>query len=73
MLPVERVSRRWVHCPICDSELVGPYPAGQLGYGPQSLTFEPLHEELVAKCPVHGHRPYNDPTQHPRIRRIAKD
>jgi hypothetical protein len=26
--PIERVPRWWLHCPIFDAELVGPYPAG---------------------------------------------
>ena len=73
--PVE-VPRWWLHCPICDAELVGPWAAGAAWVpGPMRLTAQevpPRREELVAKCPVHGHRPYNDPSQKPRYRRIAK-
>jgi hypothetical protein len=60
--PVERVPRWWLHCPICDAELVGPYPAGTIipvgTSGPSII--DPNRAELIAKCPVHGHLPYND-------------
>ncbi len=32
--PPQKVSRSWVHCPICDEKLVGPYPAGAVIPGP---------------------------------------
>ncbi|HEV2127850.1 MAG TPA: hypothetical protein VGR22_04440 [Thermomicrobiales bacterium] len=31
----------------------------------------PSPEELIAKCPVHGHRPYNDPDKRPPFRQRA--
>ena len=74
LIPVERVPRRWVHCPICDARLVGPYPAGFIGrgYGGREV-IEPAREELIAKCPVHGERPYNDPDRLPPYRQLAYD
>jgi len=47
---------RWTHCPICGSTLVGPYRAGGHAKG---LPLEPPRAELIAKCPVRGHAPYN--------------
>jgi hypothetical protein len=68
----ERVPRSWLHCPICDRELVGPYPAGTVfpigTAGPNVL--DPNREELIARCPVHGHMPYNDAIKRPRVRRL---
>lgn len=32
----------------------------------------PNREELMAKCPEHGHLPYNDLTRKPKGRRIAE-
>ena len=32
----------------------------------------PSHEELIAKCPVHGRRPYNDPEKRPPFRQPAE-
>ena len=31
----------------------------------------PSHEELIAKCAVHGRRPYNDPEKRPPFRQRA--
>jgi len=54
--------RAWRHCPICDRELAGPYPSGLNVAGPAGPTvLEPAQDELIAKCPVHGHAPYNSP------------
>jgi hypothetical protein len=63
-----------LYCPICDRALVGPYPAGAIigGAGNRSV-IEPTRAELIAKCPTHGHRPYNDPTKSPSIRYVADD
>ena len=73
-IPVERVPRRWVHCPICDERLVGPWPAGFVGGGAGGRdVIEPAREELIAKCPVHGKRPYNDPDRPPSYRQLAFD
>lgn len=75
LIPVERVPRRWTRCPICDERLVGPWPAGYIGsngMGGRGV-IEPAREELVAKCPVHGHRPYNDPDRRPPYRQLAYD
>lgn len=73
--PVERVPRWWLHCPICDEQLVGPYPAGTIvPVGQGGLSFlDPTREELIAKCPAHGHLPYNDPTKKPTTRRAPTD
>lgn len=72
--PVERVPRRWTRCPICDERLVGPWPAGYIGrVGGGRDVIEPAREELVAKCPVHGKRPYNDPNRLPPYRQLAYD
>ncbi len=72
--PVERVPRRWTRCPICDERLVGPWPAGYIGRGGGGRdVIEPAREELVAKCPVHGKRPYNDPERLPPYRQLAYD
>src|SRR4051794_27362656 len=47
-------------CPICGAELVGPYPAGGTVRESGGLTYlAPTREELIAKCPTHGHAPYN--------------
>jgi hypothetical protein len=70
--PAQRVPRGWLHCPICDRELVGPYPAGTIfpvGTAEPNI-LDPNRDELVAKCPVHGHLPYNDATKRPPVRRI---
>lgn len=71
--PVQRAPRSWVRCPICDRRLVGPYAAGYIGqvYGGRDV-IEPSRAELVAKCPVHGKRPYNDPDV-PQARQLAYD
>lgn len=54
------VPRTWLHCPICDLDLVGPYPPGAIVAGPAGPgSLAPAREELVAKCPVHGHAPFN--------------
>ena len=29
--PAQRVPRPWLHCPICDRHLVGPYSSGLIG------------------------------------------
>ncbi len=68
--PVERVPRSWLHCPVCDQELVGPYPAGArttAQMGTDSLA--PSRAELIAKCPTHGKVPYNVPAGGPELRR----
>lgn len=70
-----KVPRSWVHCPICDRELVGPYNSG--GHG-LTLRFgvistPPNRAELIAKCPVHGRRPYNDPDRKPAVEWISDD
>jgi len=71
--PAQHVPRWWLHCPICDRDLVGPFPAGALVTGPAGpLTMEPTREELIAKCPVHGHRPYNDPQRGPGFRQVSE-
>jgi hypothetical protein len=47
-------------CPLCGSQLAGPYRAGgwaRLSGAP--FYIEPSREELIAKCPTHGHAPYN--------------
>ncbi len=68
--PIERVPRWWLHCPICDAELVGPYPAGVIvAKSPGPSRLDPTRDELVAKCPVHGHLPFNDSTKKPSVRR----
>jgi hypothetical protein len=62
------VPRAWLHCPICDRELVGPYAAGLPVGGPAGpVWIEPTRDELIAKCPAHGRRPFNDPTRHPSV------
>lgn len=72
--PVQRVPRAWTRCPICDERLVGPWPAGFIGRGSGGRdVIEPAREELVAKCPVHGHLPYNDPDRSPPFRQLAYD
>lgn len=74
-IPAERVPRTWTRCPICDERLVGPWPAGYIGtdgMGGRAVA-EPARAELVAKCPVHGHRPYNDPDHPPPYRQLAYD
>jgi len=39
---------------------MGPYPAGGTVREPGGLTYlAPAREELIAKCPTHGHAPYN--------------
>jgi hypothetical protein len=71
----EVVPRAWLHCPICDAELQGPWHAGTLRYGPMSLgrrSIAPSNAELVAKCPTHGHLPFNDPDKKPPWQRVAK-
>ncbi len=68
--PVEQVLQSWLHCPICDAELVGPYPAGAwVARSPGPTRLDPTRAELIAKCPVHGHAPYNDASKQPPIRR----
>lgn len=63
-----RSPRFWLHCPICDARLDGPYLTGfRVGEG-----YRPNREELVAACPEHGHPPYNVPTKR-RIRLLADD
>lgn len=32
-----------------------------------------MRGELIAKCPVHGKRPYNDPDARPQLRQLAYD
>ncbi|HEV8296566.1 MAG TPA: hypothetical protein VGQ20_04695 [Acidimicrobiales bacterium] len=73
--PRYKVPRAWVHCPICDRKLVGPYNPG--GHG---MTFRlgvistpPNRHELIAKCPVHGRRPYNDPERKPATDWVGDD
>jgi hypothetical protein len=64
----ERVPRWWLHCPICDAELVGPWHGGMRASGAPTvwlMDLPPTREELIAKCPTHGHRPYNDPDRRP--------
>ena len=57
---------------LSDSEVVGPYPAGTMvARSPGPSRLNPIREELVAKCPVHGRLPFNDPTKKPSVRRIA--
>jgi hypothetical protein len=69
----QHVPRSWLHCPICDSELVGPYPSGSvIARSPGPSVIEPGREELIAKCPVHDHRPYNDPDRHPPFRQVSE-
>jgi hypothetical protein len=71
---VVRVPRFWLHCPICDRELVGPYAPGMIVPQPAGPIFEPpSRAELIAKCPVHGHRPFNDPDPRPRYTYKPKD
>jgi hypothetical protein len=70
------VPRSWVRCPICDRPLVGPYNPG--GHGLTLLrggavSLPPSRAELIAKCPVHGHRPYNDPDRVPHEEWISDD
>jgi hypothetical protein len=69
------VPRSWLHCPICDRELVGPYPSGAILSGPHGLgdAMEPSRQELVAKCPDHGRRPYNDPDRKPPFRQVSRE
>jgi hypothetical protein len=72
----EKVPRWWVHCPVCDRPLVGPYHPG--GHGTTllrggAISLPPNRAELVAKCPVHGRRPYNDPDRKPASDWIADD
>lgn len=69
----QRVPRRWLHCPICDAELVGPFNVGLIDRYATGLVREPTREELVAKCPVHGRRPFNDPDREPPFRQIPQD
>ena len=45
---------------------------GTDGMGGRAVA-EPARAELVAKCPVHGHRPYNDPDHPPPYRQLAYD
>jgi hypothetical protein len=70
-----RVPREWVRCPICDRRLVGPYNPG--GHGTTVrfgvISTPPNRAELVAKCPVHGHRPYNDPNRSPLTEWVSAD
>ena len=69
--PVERVPRWWLHCPNCDVELVGPYPAGAwVARSPGPARLDPTQAELIAKCPVHGRLPYNDASKKPTVRRL---
>jgi hypothetical protein len=72
---VEYVPRWWLHCPICDRELVGPFHAGvnNLHSGVGAGLGDPNRQELIAKCPVHGQMPYNDPTKKPPWPRRAYD
>lgn len=73
--PVERVPRAWTRCPICDERLVGPWPAGYIGsngMGGRAVA-DPARDELAAKCPVHGKRPYSDPDRPPPYRQLAYD
>jgi hypothetical protein len=37
------------------------------------MSIAPTRSELLAKCPVHGHLPYNDPSKAPPWRRVAMD
>ena len=71
---VETVPRWWLRCPICDRELVGPWNAGVRASSPPKFpAASPTRDELIAKCPVHGHAPYNDATKKPSVRRIADE
>jgi hypothetical protein len=65
--PRVKVPREWVHCPICDLKLVGPYNPGGHGVTVRggAISTPPNRAELIAKCPVHGRRPYNDPERTP--------
>ena len=70
--PAQRVPKAWIHCPVCGRDLVGPYPVGAIVPGPAGpFVDSPSREELIAKCPVHGHRPYNDPDKRPPFRQRA--
>lgn len=65
----ERAPRAWLHCPICDARLDGPYLTGhRAGTG-----YRPNRDELVAACPVHGHPPYNVSPTKRRVRLLADD
>ncbi|MBL8775168.1 MAG: hypothetical protein JNK12_04530 [Acidimicrobiales bacterium] len=64
----ERAPRAWLHCPICDARLDGPYLTGHRA----GTRYRPNRDELVAACPVHGHPPYNVPTER-RVRLLADD
>lgn len=69
---VETVPRWWLRCPTCDAELVGPWNAGVGSSSPPRFpAAPPTSAELVAKCPMHGHAPYNDASKKPSVRRIA--
>jgi hypothetical protein len=70
-----KVPREWVHCPICDRELVGPYNPGGHGVSIRfgAISTPPGRAELIAKCPEHGRRPYNDPDRLPPVNWIAED
>jgi hypothetical protein len=72
---VETVPRWWLHCPICDRELVGPWNAGVQASMPTRVPVftPPTRQELIAKCPAHGALPYNDATRNPSVRREASD
>src|SRR5213075_37629 len=39
---VEHVPRSWLHCPICDEALVGPWHAGTEASGPQGFVVLPV-------------------------------
>lgn len=70
--PPQRVPEAWIRCPVCGRDLVGPYPVGAIVPGPAGpFVDSPSPEELIAKCPVHGHRPYNDPDKRPPFRQRA--
>lgn len=70
--PAQRVPEAWIHCPVCGRDLVGPYSVGAIVPGPAGpFVDSPSREELIAKCPVHGHRPYNDPDKRPPFRQRA--
>jgi len=53
--------RSWQHCPICDRELVGGAGGGGPIAGPAGVGdwIPPAKEELIARCPTHGHPPFN--------------
>jgi hypothetical protein len=72
--PTQAVPRSWLRCPICDRELVGPYPSGTIVAGMGlGEAMAPNRSELIAKCPVHGHRPFNDPDVRPPFKQVSGD